>query len=128
MKAKHLVFAVQVLYLIEHGFYELHIDVVWLTSFSDEMVIYVFLLGVFSPSRQKDWFNIWKIKDQPNHTNHINEPQSSHFLVVHEDAHLSYKRYKVKKFCFKGHPRHISTSIYKHTLFLYFSKISLFYY
>ena len=26
-----------------------------------------------------------------------NEPQSSHCLVMHEDACLSYKRYKVKK-------------------------------
>ena len=36
-------------------------------------------------------------KDYPNHINHINEPQSSHCLVVHKDAHLSYKGYKVKK-------------------------------
>ena len=48
-----------------------------------------------------------------------NEPQRSHCLVMHDDAHLSYKRYKVRKLCFKGHPRYISTSIYKHT-FLYF--------
>ena len=34
-----------------------------------------------------------------------NEPQSSHCLVVHEDAHLSYKRYKVKKPYFIGHSR-----------------------
>ena len=34
-----------------------------------------------------------------------NEPQSSHYLVVHEDAHLSYKRYKIKKLCFNGHPK-----------------------
>ena len=32
-----------------------------------------------------------------------NEPQSSHYLVVHEYAHPSYKRYKVKKPCFIGH-------------------------
>ena len=75
MKAIYLVFAMQVLHLTKHGFYELHTDV-WLTSFSDEMVIYAFLLGFFSLSRQKEWFNIWKIKYQPNHTNHINEPQS----------------------------------------------------
>ena len=55
MKAKHLVFAVQVLHPIEHGFYELHIGVVWLTSFSGEMVIFAFLLGFFSHSRQKEW-------------------------------------------------------------------------
>ena len=76
MKAKHLLFIVQVLHLTEHGFYELHTDVEWLTSFSSEMVIYAFLLGFSSPSHKKGWFKIWKIKDQPNHTNHINEPQS----------------------------------------------------
>ena len=91
------------------------------------MVIYVFLLGFSSPSNQKEWFMIWKIKDQPNHTNHIKEPQSSHYLVVHEDAHLSYKWYKVEKFYFKGHSRYTSTSIHKYTLFLYFSKFSLFF-
>ena len=37
----------QVLYLTKHGFYELHKDVLWLTSFSSEMVMYVFLLGFF---------------------------------------------------------------------------------
>ena len=79
------------------------------------------LVEFFSPSRQKEWFKIWKIKDQPNHTNHMKEPQSSHCLVVHEDSHLSYKRYKVRKFCFKSHPRYTSTNIHKHTLFLYFS-------
>ena len=97
MKAKHLIFAMQGLHLIEHGFYELHTDV-WLTSFSGEMIIYVFLLGFFNHSCQKEWFKIWKIKDQPNHTNHMKEPRSSHCLVVHEDDHLSYKRYKVKNF------------------------------
>ena len=60
------------------------------------------------------------IKDEPNHTNHINKLQSSYCLVVHENAHLSYKRYKVKKPCFNGHLRYTSTSIHKHTLFLYF--------
>ena len=66
------------------------------------------------------------VKDQPNH---IKEPQSSHYLVVHEDAHLSYKRYKVEKLCFKGHPKYTSTSIHTHThtLFLYFSKFLLFF-
>ena len=33
------------------------------------------------------------------------EPQNSHYLVVHEDVHLSYKRYKIKKLCFNGHPK-----------------------
>ena len=47
MKAKHLVFAMQVLYLTKHGFYELYTDVVGLTSFSGEMVIYAFLFGIF---------------------------------------------------------------------------------
>ena len=49
-----------------------------------------------------------------------NEPQSSHYLVVHEDAHLSYKWYKVEKFCFKGHPRYTSTSTHEHTIFVFF--------
>ena len=48
--AKHLVLAVQVLHLIEHYFYELHTDVLWLMSFSGKMVIYSFLLGFFSHS------------------------------------------------------------------------------
>ena len=95
----------QVLHLTEHGFYELHIDVLWLMSFYGEMVIYVFFLGFSSSSRQKEWFKIWKIRDQPNHTNHIKEPQSSHCLVVHEDAHLSYMRFEVKKPYFNGHPK-----------------------
>ena len=92
----------QVLHLTEHDFYDLHTYVIWLTSFTGKMVIYAFLLRFSSPSRQKEWFKIWKIRDQPNHTNHINEPQSSHCLVVHEDAHLSYKRYKVKNFVSKA--------------------------
>ena len=66
-----------------------HTDILWLMSFSGEMIIHVFLLGFFSPFHQKEWFKIWKIRDQPNHTNHIKGPQSSHYLVVHEDAHLS---------------------------------------
>ena len=56
MLAKHLVLAMQFLNLTEHGFYEMHIDVLWLTSFSSEMVIYVFFLGFFSHSRQKEWY------------------------------------------------------------------------
>ena len=92
----------------------------WLMSFSGEMVIYAFFLGFYSPSRQREWFKIWKIRDQPNHTNHIKEPQSSHCLIAHEDAHLSYWWYKVEKLCFKGHPRYRSTNIHIHTLFLYF--------
>ena len=59
-------------------------------------------------------------KDQPKHTNHINEPHSSHCLIVHEDAHLSYKWYIVDKFCFKCHQRYTSINIHKHTLFLFF--------
>ena len=108
------------LHFTEHCFNELHTDVLWLTSFSGEMVIYAFLLGFSSPSCQKEWFKIWKIRDQPNQPNHIKDPQSSHYIVVHENVHLSYKRYKVWKICFKGHPRYICTNIHKHTLFLYF--------
>ena len=52
MLVEHLFLAVQVPHLIEHGFYEMHTDVLWLTSFSGEMVIYAFFLGFFSPSRQ----------------------------------------------------------------------------
>ena len=85
----------QVLYFTEHSFYKLHTDVLWLMNFSGEMVIYDFLLEFSSSSDQKEWFKIWKIRDQSNQPNHIKEPQSSHCLVVHEDAHLSYKRYKV---------------------------------
>ena len=95
-------FVVQVLHLTKYGFYELHIDVLWLTSFSGEMVIYAFFLEFSSTSRRKEWSKIWKIRDQPNHTNYIKEPQSSHCLVVHEDIHLSYKRYKVKNFISKA--------------------------
>ena len=67
-------------------------------SFSGQMVIDAFLLGFFSHSHKKEWFKIWKIEDQQNHTNHIKEPQNSHCLVVHEDAQLNYKRHKVKNF------------------------------
>ena len=56
-----------------------------------------------------------------------NKPQSSHCLVVHEDAHLSYTRYKIEKLCFKGHPRYTSTNIHIHTLFLYFLYFSFFF-
>ena len=100
MKVKHFFFVMQVLHLTEHGFYEMHTNIVWLTSFSGEMIIYDFLLGFSSPSRQKEWFKIWRISDQPNHTNHIKELQSSHCLIMHEDAHL--KLYKVKNFVSKA--------------------------
>ena len=50
MLAKHLVFAVQVLHFTEYDFYELHADVLWLTSFNGEMVIYAFLLWFCSHS------------------------------------------------------------------------------
>ena len=49
-----------------------------------------------------------------------NEPQSSHCLVVHEDAHLSYKRNKVKKLCFNGHLKvHIVFVFFRFFRFLY---------
>ena len=105
-----------------------HIGIIlWLASNNGEMVIYTFLLGFSSHSHQKEWFKIWKIRDQPNHTNHIQEPQSSHCLVVHEDAHLNYRRYKVEKLYFKRHPRYTSTSIHKLILFLYISDFSFFF-
>ena len=53
-----------------------------------------------------------------------NEPQSSHCLVVHEDAHLSYKRYKVKKPCFHA-KLHKYQYTHIHIVFV-FSKIFLF--
>ena len=45
---------------------------------------------------------------------------------MHEDAHLSYKRYKVEKLCFKGHPRYTSTNIHKQIVFVFFKKFSFF--
>ena len=55
-----------------------------------------------------------------------NKPQSSHCLVMHGDAHLSYKRYKVKKPCFNGHPK-VHKYLYTHThYFCVFQKISFF--
>ena len=50
-----------------------------------------------------------------------NEPQSSYCIVVHEDAHLSYNRYKVKKLCFNGHPKvHKYQYTQTHTVFVFF--------
>ena len=72
-KLEHPYFAMQVLHLTEHGFYKLHTYVLWLTSFSSEMVIYAFHLGFSSHSHKKEWFKIWKIRDQPNHTNQIKQ-------------------------------------------------------
>ena len=55
-----------------------------------------------------------------------NEPQTSHCLTVHEDAYLSYKKYKVKKPCFNGHPKvHKYQYIQKHTIFVFFKNFSL---
>ena len=90
------------------------------------MVIYAFLLGFSSPSRQKEWFKIWKIRDQPNHTNHIKEPQISYSLVVLEDSHLSYKRYKVKNYVSKA-IQGTQGPVHTDTLFLYLSIYFLFF-
>ena len=50
-----------------------------------------------------------------------NEPQSSHCLVMHEDAYLSYRRYKVKKYWFFGHPKvHKYQYTQIHTVFIFF--------
>ena len=47
-----------------------------------------------------------------------NESQSSYCIVMHEDAHLSYKRYKVKKICFNSHPKvHKYQYTQTHTVF-----------
>ena len=84
-------------------------------------------LGFSSLSRQKEWFKTWKIKDQPNHTNHMKESQSSHCLVVHEDAHLSYKSYKVKNFVSKA-IQGTQVPIYTNThYFCIFQNFSFFY-
>ena len=41
-----------------------HTDVyTWLAGFSSEMIIYAFLLGFFSPSYQKEWYEC-----MPKHT------------------------------------------------------------
>ena len=123
MQAEHPDFTVQVLHLTEHDFYELHTYVLRLMSFSGKMVIYAFFLGFFySFSVKKSNMNM-NDKRSTNYTHHKNEPQSSHCLIVHWDAHLSYKWYKVEKLCFKGHPKYTSTKI--HTLFLYFSNFSI---
>ena len=82
------------LHLTEHSFYELHTDILWLTSFSGEMFIYVFFLEFVSSSHQKSDKDMNDTRLTKSYKSH-NEPQSSHCLVVHEDAHLSYKRYKV---------------------------------
>ena len=55
------------------------------------------------------------IKSYKSHS----KPQSSQCLVVHEDAHPSYKKYKIKKPYFIGHSRYTSTSIHN-TLFCIF--------
>ena len=55
---------------------EAHRYYTWLAGFNGEMIIYVFLLGFFSPSRQKDDMSV-KYKRLPNLTHHKHEPQSS---------------------------------------------------
>ena len=47
---------------------------------------------------------------------------------MHEDAYLGYKRYKVEKLCFKGHPWYTSASIHKHTVFVFFKFFLNFFY
>ena len=74
----------------------------WLTSFGGQMVIYAFFLGFFSPSAKKSDNDVNDKRLTKLYKSH-NKPQSSYCLVVHEDAYLSYRRYKVKKPCFNGH-------------------------
>ena len=59
-------------------------------SFSGEMVIYAFLLGfLVIPVKKSD--KVMNDKRLTKSYKTHNEPQSSHYLVVHEKTHLSYK-------------------------------------
>ena len=91
------------------------------------MVIYAFLLGFSSSSPKKRVIEDMNDKNLTKSYKSHNEPQSSHCLVVHKDAHLSYERYKVKKPYFNGHPKvHKYQYTLKNTMFLYFSKKKIF--
>ena len=95
---------------------------IWLAGFSGEMIIYVSLLEFSSPSYQKEWKITWSYSSQT-------QAAKLTCLVVHRDAHLSYKRYKVYKLCFKCHPRYTSTNIHNthcFCIFLIFQFLLLF--
>ena len=119
----------EVLHLTEHGFYELHIDVVWLTSFSGEMVIYAFSLIIFLVLPLKKSDKVMNDKRLTKSYKSHNEPQSSHCSIVHKDTHLSYERYKIKKPCSKGLPKvHKYQYTQTHTIFVFFRFFPPFFY
>ena len=80
-------------------------NVLWLMSFRGEIVIYALFLQIFLVFSIKKSDIDMKDKRLTKLYRSHNESQSSNFLVMHEDAHLSYKRFKVKKSCLKGHPK-----------------------
>ena len=88
----------QVLHLTEHDFYELHTNAWWLTSFSGDMVIFVFLLRFFSPSYQKRVIKIWIIKRLTKSCKSHKQATNLILLSCAWRCHLSYKRYKVHKY------------------------------
>ena len=62
-----------------------------------------------------------KYKRQLNLTHHKQRATKITCLVVHRDSHLIYKRYKVQKKIFNGHPRCTSINVHKtHTVFVFF--------
>ena len=95
------------------------------------MVIYAFLLRFFSPSVKKSDKDMNDKRLTKSYESH-NKPQSSHYLVVHEYVHLSYRRYKVKQPCFFGHLKvhkyqYSQTHIIFVFVFFFFLKIFPFY-
>ena len=54
-----------------------------------------------------------KYKRQLNLTHHKQRATKITYLVVHRDSHLIYKRYKVQKKIFNGHPRCTSINVHK---------------
>ena len=65
-----------------------------------------------------------KYKRQLNLTHHKQRATKITCLVGHRDSHLIYKRYKVQKKIFNGHPRCTSINVHKtHTVFVFFSFI-----
>ena len=92
----------------------------WLASFSGEIVIYAFLLEFSSPSCQKEWlkYKEWKIT-----WSYSSQTQATKLtcFVVHRDAHLSYKKYKIKKTLFQWPFRvHMYQYTQSHIVFVFF--------
>ena len=107
---KHLIF--QFCYAEAHKYYwhctfamPKHTNVIlWLTGNSCEMIIYAFFLGFLVPFVKKSDTSV-KYKRQLNLTHHKQRATKFTCLVVHRDAHLSYKRYKIKKTLFQWPPK-----------------------